>query len=329
MIELLVVIAVIGILMAMLMPAVQQVREASRRTDCLNRIRQLGIALHGFEGAHKRFPASRTQHPGPPPVNTIAPPSTRTNAPPSQRSAYQSWSTLILPYIEQDNVKRIFNYQQPWFSFANEAAVSVQQPLFLCPSAPGENRTDPYWIIGAAAGDYGSLNEVRANVFLDAGVNPAPPTRAQQGALERYRRTSVRDITDGLSNTIMLAEAAGHPEVWTSQGLMTNAMWAIYQVSGGGKVALHNGQFVVSDGCGWADPDCGFSVDGASFDGLTHQGPRLINAINASEIFAFHQGGASFLYCDGATRFINENVDNRSFIFQITKAGGEIVTVEF
>ncbi len=328
-IELLVVIAIIGILVGLLLPAVQAVREAARRTQCANNLKQLGIALHNYEGAVKTFPASRTQHPGPPPVNTAPPPSGRTNAPSSQKGAFQSWSTLILPYIEQTNVADLFDYKQAWFSVANAPAVSTQQVLFLCPSAPGDQRTDPYWIIGAAAGDYGSLNEVRSNIYLNEmspPINPAPPQPARNGLLERYKNTKVRDVTDGLSNTIMLAEAAGQPEAWTARGRMNATMFGSYT---GDKVVLFNGQYVVTDGTGWADPDCGFSVDGASQNGLIHQGPRLINAINASEIYAFHPAGANFLFGDGAVRFIPETVDNRPFVFQITKQGNEVVTVDY
>jgi prepilin-type N-terminal cleavage/methylation domain-containing protein/prepilin-type processing-associated H-X9-DG protein len=331
-IELLVVIAIIGILIGLLLPAVQAVREAARRTQCANNLKQLGLALHNYEGALKTFPASRTQHPGTPPVNTLPPPAGRTNAPSSQKGAFQSWSTLILPYIEQNNVADLFDYKQAWFNVDNEAAIAVQQNVFLCPSAPGDRRVDPYWVIGAAAGDYGSVNEVRPNVFeneMSPPIVPAPSLAARLGILERYRNTKVRDVTDGLSNTIMLAEASGQPDCWTSRGRMNDAMWAIYSVSGGGKVVLFNGNYTLTDGTGWADPDSGFSVDGASNDGLIHRGPRLINAINASEIFAFHPAGANFLFGDGAIRFIPDTVDNRPLVFQITKQGAEVVTVDY
>ena len=330
-IELLVVIAIIGILVGLLLPAVQSVREAARRTQCTNNLRQLGIALHNYEGALKAFPASRTQHPGPPPVNTVAPPAGRTNAPSSQKSPFQSWSTQILPYIEQSNVADIFDYKQPWTAFDNQAAVSVQQPLFLCPSAPSDSRTDPYWIIGAAAGDYGCINEVRDTVFplLNPPISPAPTLNARKGALFRYERTKDRDMTDGMSNTIMLTECAGQPDVWTARGRMDATRFAAYV---GNKVVLFNGNYVITDGCGWADPDCGFSIRGRTQDGLGNPvagNLRLMNALNASEIFSFHPGGAVFLFADGGTRYLPDQTDNNVLVYQITRSGGEVVTVDY
>ncbi len=325
-IELLVVIAIIGILVGLLLPAVQSVREAARRTQCLNNMRQLGIALHNYEGAHKTFPAARTAHPDGSKTKTI--PAARTNGGSGQKSQFQSWPTLILPYIEQSNVADIYDYKAPWYEVVNAAAIAVQQPVFLCPSAPSDARFDNYHVINAAAGDYGSLNEIRTNVYINEmnpPINPAPPISARLGALTSYMNTKVRDITDGTSNTIFLAEAAGQPDAWTARGRMTATMFAQYT---GDKVVLWNGQYVVNDGCGWADPNCGFSVDGASQNGLIHQGPRLMNAINASEIFSFHKGGAAFVFCDGGTRFIPETTDNRVLVFQMTRAGSEVANVE-
>ncbi|MFZ9091242.1 MAG: H-X9-DG-CTERM domain-containing protein, partial [Planctomycetaceae bacterium] len=76
---------------------------------------------------------------------------------------------------------------------------------------------------------------------------------------------------------------------------------------------------------GWADPDCGFSINGATADGLVKYGPVMINAINVSEVFSFHTGGAQFALADGSVRFVSENIDTALFVSVCTRSGGEIV----
>lgn len=132
----------------------------------------------------------------------------------------------------------------------------------------------------------------------------------------------IRDITDGTSNTVLLAEAAGQPQVYTARGPMDAAMFANYQDD---KVVLSGGQYVAADGTGWADPDCGFSINGATVDGLDVYGPYMINKINVSEVFSFHVGGAQFALADGSVRFMSENIDSRLFVSLCTRANGEIV----
>ncbi len=182
-VELLVVIAIIGILIGMLLPAVQQVREAARRTTCLNNMRQLGLALHNYESALQAFPPSRTG----PDENPI--PSDLTNQS-GAVSAFQSWTTLILPYVEQNNLANTFDYKKAWFDNVdsnNITTVSTQVSLFLCASAPASNRTDPYHVIGAYAGDYGSINEVKKKVYTDVFNVDDPGESARSGLLSKFQ----------------------------------------------------------------------------------------------------------------------------------------------
>ncbi len=310
-IEILVVIAIIGILMAMLLPAVQQVREAARRTTCLNNMRQLGIALHNFEGALKYFPASRVYPTVPVEDNTAA------------SSAFQSWTTLILPYVEQDNLKNLIDYNLAWSSLANRPAVSTQLDIFQCPSAPGSNRTDPNHVVGAAAGDYGSLNEVHKKVFTDVlGYPSAPPDRARYGVLAKGEKNYMRSITDGTTNTLMIGEAAGHPEVWTARGPMTIDQFN--NEYNDDKAMLFGGTIVPVDGTGWADPDCGFTINGATNDGMNKYGPRMINAINVSEVFSFHSGLANFTVADGSVRSLADTINPELFAHLVTRGGGTV-----
>ena len=316
-VELLVVIAIIGILIGMLLPAVQSVREAARRVNCLNNMRQLGLALHNYESAHMAFPPSRLA------PDDQAMPSAVSNHPGAE-SAFQSWTTLILPFVEQGNLANQFDFRSPWFDGVNSdniTVISSHLQLFKCPSTPNAEGTDPYHCIGAAAGDYGSINEVKKRVYTEVLNIPDPGDNARSGLLSKFTKNPIARATDGTSNTLYVAECAGQPDVFIAGGRMTMGDFANYQDD---KVINFNGQLVPEDGTGWADPDCGFSINGATGDGLDKYGPAMINAINVSEAYSFHPGGASFAMADGSAHFINDSIDALTFVSLCTRAGGEV-----
>lgn len=308
-IELLVVIAIIAILISLILPAVQQAREAARRTQCRNNLKQLVLAVHNYESAHSVLPASRLY------------PDVEIEDNPGNESAYQSWTTLALPYIDQGNLQNTLDFNYAWTAMVNRPAISQQLSVFLCPTSPGSSRTDPNWVVGAAAGDYNSINEVKSKVYTDVLGVPDPGEFARVGVLSKGRQNRFRDVIDGTSNTIMLAEVAGQPFIYTANGPMNSDSFAAYTDD---KVVEHNGSYVSADGTGWADPDNGFSINGATQDGLTKYDTYMINRINTSEVFSFHAGGAMVGLADGSVRFVSENVDTQMFINACTRAGGEI-----
>jgi prepilin-type N-terminal cleavage/methylation domain-containing protein len=307
-VELLVVIAIIGILVALLLPAVQSAREAARRMQCSNNLKQLGLALHNYESTFRTMPPSRLT------------PDIEIEDNTGNFSAYHSWTALALPFIEQENLQDEVDFDNAWSRLINRAAVSEQLKTHICPSTPGADRIDPHWVVGAAAGDYGSINEVKEKVYTNVLGLPDPGSDARAGVLAKGRENKFRDVLDGTSNTLMIAEAAGQPSVWTSGGRMNPTLFALYTDD---KVVNVGNNYYPADGIGWADPDCGFSINGSTADGLNKYGPTMVNAINVSEVFSFHPGGAQVAIADGSVRFIAETVDTRAFVEICTRSGGE------
>ena len=180
-VELLVVIAIIGILIGMLLPAVQQVRETARSIQCSNNLRQIGIALQNYHSARMTFPAGVT---GWRPFF---------NGDQSQRNL--AWSVFILPQLEQDNIFQMLDLTQAYDSARNKEAASKPISVFECPSA---NKTNALGI-----SDYGGIYGERINSRND------PP----KGCMIFDQPISIRDITDGTSNTLIVAEDSQFSDV--------------------------------------------------------------------------------------------------------------------
>ena len=212
-IELLVVIAIIAILIALLVPAVQKVRAAAARTQCLNNLKQLGLAMHNYESTNKAFPPGRT---------------TATTAAYPQR---HSWSAFVLPSIEQGTVFSVYNVKKDWDDPANYAAIRTQLALFYCPTTPGGQRFDTTITAGPACGDYSAISAIKffvgINCFGYSGLSDADADDPRLvGALRRDETTRIVRISDGTSNTIMLAEdAPGRPLMLPEASSRTH-LWA-------------------------------------------------------------------------------------------------------
>jgi prepilin-type processing-associated H-X9-DG protein len=305
----LVVIAIIAILIGLLVPAVQKVREAAARTQCLNNVKQIALACHSYHDAYKALP------PGYLGANTALPKT--------------SWMALILPYIEQGNVGRLYNYNASYDDPANANAVSVQIALYNCPSTPDAPRSDttPSDDLGTpgprAATDYSSLNAIKNFVGVNCIGLPAGMSKDDPriiGALVRDKKTPLLAIRDGTSNTILVGEDAGRPYWYVS----------------GGQLISQTGRKPNKEG-GWADPNAAFSVDGsnpgctAAFVGASVADPCVpgtcpLNCDNNSEFFGFHSGGCNVAFADGSGRFLSQSIPLCTLAALVTRAGGEVIT---
>ncbi len=301
-IELLVVIAIIAVLLALLLPAVQQSREAARRTECRNNLKQLGLALHGFHDNYTVFPASGWTQAG---AGNPA-------------GKFVGWRPLILPFIEQTGLQKLYDFDSNWWEGTNPTAAGVTVKTFLCPSTPNRREilsavakpprpavTFPVPIAGA---DYEAIQGVQPSA-----VNPTLYNAFNRfSVMHRNSANSFRDITDGSTNTIMVVECAGRPTVY--RGRRENP-------------TLANDQ-----GICWADSEGPFSFDGANSSG-TVEGCLPANGCNSTmnrkndnEPYSFHSGMANFLFADGRVQSISEAVDFNVFAALCTRGANEVIS---
>jgi prepilin-type N-terminal cleavage/methylation domain-containing protein len=282
-IELLVVIAIIAILIGLLLPTVQKVRDAAARTQCRNNLKQLGLAVHNYENAHGHIPASATDAVG-------------------TRRGFMSY---LLPYIEQDNIGRIYNPNTEWFVTANQPAIQVQLKVVQCPSAPNPRTssgvTDGVAWTGACA-DYGVMQGLDGSTVL-MGI---PADYPKRGMTRDRETTRFADCTDGLTNSLMIAEDAGRPQTWQN----------------GKRV----GDLAVPEWGVWASRQFKIQPRGHTMDGAAFPGPCAVNCSNDRGIYAFHPGIANVCMGDGSVRTLQEGLNIFVFYYLCTIQGGEIVS---
>lgn len=286
-VELLVVIAIIGVLVSLLLPAVQAAREAARRMSCQNNMKQIGIALHNYHDTHNRLPMG-TFH----------------------RDRW-GWQPRILNFIEQGNVFDQLDFRIAAWQGNNFEFIRAFYPQFNCPSdtlseliTEQEGFAAPTWNIsqsgyGVCIGDYHNATGIGAgpsfgNVGFQAGNTPNPV----RGMMGRWGwGAKFRDVTDGLSSTIMLGEVIG--ALCITQNFGTQS-WA---------TTAHPINF----------------MNRSLIDNRPTQGnPRWDESITFR---SFHPGGAQFAMGDGSVRFLGETIDGITYRALGSRAGGEVVSI--
>ena len=301
-IELLVVIAIIAVLIALLLPAVQAAREAARRSQCVNNLKQVGLAMHNYESTYGGLPPIYiTFGSG---INAVQ----------------RGYGVSILPYLEQNSVYNAYNMSRGLAHYENSTSVRTVIPGYICPSTPTSPfvssgvyiGTSPYYDLnlGAARSDYWTPFAVSLQ-FL------ATPTTSYRfpGVLKANNSTSFAEITDGLSNTMLIYELAGWPEYYLRRNLVRSYTAGSYSRSG----------FQYGAWAGLQELNiCSFTGGEFAYDG-----PCMINCHNGyNAIYAFHPGGANFLSCDGSVRFLKESVSRSTVQSYVTKNLGEIISAD-
>jgi prepilin-type N-terminal cleavage/methylation domain-containing protein/prepilin-type processing-associated H-X9-DG protein len=357
-IELLVVIAIIAVLIGLLLPAVQKVREAAARTTCQNNLKQVGLAIHNYESTNGYLPAAYTLLPAPDPD------------PNAQFAGPRKGLSLLanlLPYIEQDNLYRQLDATRSEFDTVNippngphsgnNAAYAQVVKTYLCPSDPTPATLDyynacwgPYGNGGGAAcfnggGSGANLNPsprqvwARSDYFPIAGIfyqlvqalglTAQYPSDTQMAGtlndplLPGGGPFKITAITDGTSNTILMSECGGKPVGY-------NRRRQVYSSEVNGLPVDGSIEPVSSGGGAWGDMFIYSSLAGGRCDNSGWRlGPCMVNATSNNEIYSWHSGGANALFADGSVHFLKESIAAPLVIALVTRSGGEVVSGDY
>lgn len=342
-IELLVVIAIIAILISLLLPAVQQAREAARRSQCKNNLKQIGLALHNYHDVHSAFPSGYVSY------------GTRDGSAPSWANLDSTtwdaapgwgWAAMLLPFLDQAPLYNQLNINDACFAAENQTQVRTKLSVFLCPSTSGSH--DEFTVLNEAGspltirgqnvvlgrshyvashgqescwGECGSstTGEVFTDIYTGTTKTVQINGDASQvadGPFYRNSNTRFRDISDGTTNTIFLGEHSSKLSEKTWVGVVPGA--------------FTHPQF--------SSPENG--PDAAATLTLIHAGPSggelditgfpIIHSVNfptyhVGQMFSEHTGGGQIMMGDGSVRFVSENISLITWAELSSISEGELV----
>jgi prepilin-type N-terminal cleavage/methylation domain-containing protein/prepilin-type processing-associated H-X9-DG protein len=309
-IELLVVIAIIGILIALLLPAVQKVREAARRMQCANNLKQIGLAMHNYHDSFGILPAQTANN-----LNSCC---------------YGTWQMAVLPYVEQDNVWKLYvNYAnvlgtgQRYDSGQNLLVTSNRLSVFQCPSdtaavakTVGYNGQEYPIVLNNYLVNVGNIDYAQGK---DGTFEGEPAGLQFLGApFSRTKQYRLTDILDGTSNTLMAAEIRqGQPG--TAGDYRGNTWWA----EGSGFTTLRTPNSTDPDYISQNCVDTSVNpLNGPCKSVVSNTGDANIEVLAAR---SRHTGGVNVLLCDGSGRFVSNSIDWTTWQALGTAYGGEVI----
>jgi prepilin-type N-terminal cleavage/methylation domain-containing protein/prepilin-type processing-associated H-X9-DG protein len=340
-IELLVVIAIIAVLIGLLLPAVQRVRESANRLTCSNNLKQMGLALHNYHDTYHSFP-----------------PGIMAGADDDLENGTSSGFLPLVAFLEHENWIKQWDPSQPWYQGPNFNLVSFSVKTYLCPSNRTEGTLDLQFLVPFAGRPL--PNPAACDYLLSKGTNSAlcrvvQIPRSARGVFDVNTQTRLGQISDGTSHTFAIGEGAGHnpryhirhyyqdtepaadlfpgqsdlaDQSWSCGPLATKTLHSLGLLSGStmGVTAQRGGNQPPYD-----EPMNNPLVLAAlDFNnGCTNSGTQPGTFDQVSGFRSMHPGGCNFLFCDGGVRFVRETISPDTYRALSTMAGGELIGDDF
>ena len=334
-IELLVVIAIIGVLIALLLPAVQAAREAARRSQCTNNLKQMGLALHNYESTQGSFPMGGMRW--------------DRNFDGCVTDWKHTWQDYIMPFLEQGTTYNTFNFSRPWNSITQNTAFDTNVAVYLCPS-DSRYTQEPVGFVQYVQTSYAAVRGGTENIYYSWGTPTTQPNANRCGAIDSeglfgtnvvYR---IADISDGTSQTLAVGETSrfnadastaspfnmgnvlgawGGPGItgWTNDVRVTGGAYTVPKINSQPD-KLNSGPSIGST-CGgpFATPQFGNPIGWAT----------IPNPCQNNGQFGFrsnHPGGANFLFCDGSVKFLKSTINTQTLQALGSRNLGEVVSAD-
>lgn len=302
-VELLVVIAIIGVLVGLLLPAVQAAREAGRRSQCINNMKQIGLAILSYETNRGTLPLAYTPNDSGAqlfgPCDGDMPPATSKSNPANGLAPHFVLS-FILPYMERQSQYDLIKFNVSYDDGNNALATRQDIPEYICPSADSRQKV--------FATDYTTLvdiNDANYCKYIEAAGLTKRKRRVEKlaGMLSDLPLQTAH-VRDGLSNTFLFFESAGKPNHYVKGVLRPDDQIPADEY----RWASNKAYDFWGNGAG--DAECGVTT--------------VMNCDNAREIYSFHPGGAIFVFGDGSADYISDTIDVDTFVCQFTRAANDV-----